>query len=89
MTHLNPNPDWGVLPLFDRTGWTRMAFGAFAESIGERAEPKHAHEDIYVGWSIWTRSDCTFGAGGRSAKSRARSFGSRRATSSLADSMYR
>jgi restriction endonuclease S subunit len=26
-----------------------MAFGAFAESIGERAEPKDAQEEIYVG----------------------------------------
>lgn len=37
------------LPLFDRTGWKRMAFGVFAESIGERAEPKDAQEEIYVG----------------------------------------
>lgn len=26
-----------------------MAFGAFAESIGERAEPRDAPEEIYVG----------------------------------------
>jgi hypothetical protein len=43
------NPAWASLPLFDRTGWTRMAFGEFAESIGERAEPRDAQEEIYVG----------------------------------------
>jgi len=46
---LAPNPDWANLPIFDRTGWRRMAFGDLAESIGERAEPKDAQEDIYVG----------------------------------------
>jgi hypothetical protein len=49
MHNLSPNPAWAKLPLFDRTGWKRMAFGEFAESIGERAEPKDAQEDIYVG----------------------------------------
>lgn len=46
---LRPNPAWALLPLFDRTGWKRTAFGEFAESIGERAEPKDAQEEIYVG----------------------------------------
>jgi hypothetical protein len=45
----SPNPAWASLPLFDRKGWKRMAFGEFAESIGERAEPKDAQEEIYVG----------------------------------------
>jgi restriction endonuclease S subunit len=44
-----PNLAWAKLPLFDRTGWKRMAFGEFAESIGERAEPRDAQEEIYVG----------------------------------------
>lgn len=44
-----PNPDWAKLPLFDRNGWKHLAFGDFAESIGERAEPKDAQEEIYVG----------------------------------------
>lgn len=48
-SNLQPNPAWHALPLFDRTGWKRMAFGEFAESIGERAEPKDAQEEIYVG----------------------------------------
>lgn len=46
---LVPNANWASLPLFDRTGWRRMAFGDFAESIGVRAEPKDAQEEIYVG----------------------------------------
>lgn len=48
-TSLKPNPAWASLPLFDRTGWKRMAFGEFAESVGERAEPKDAQEEVYVG----------------------------------------
>ncbi len=49
ISNLQPNPAWAKLPLFKRTGWKRMAFGEFAESIGERAEPKDAQEEIYVG----------------------------------------
>ncbi len=49
LQNLHPNPAWSSLPLFDRTGWMRMAFGDFAQSIGDRAEPKDAQEDIYVG----------------------------------------
>ena len=46
---LVPNKNLGSLPLFDHKGWKRLPFGAFAESIGERAEPKDAQEEIYVG----------------------------------------
>ena len=49
LSALRANLAWASLPLFDRTGWKRMAFGEFAESIGERAEPKDAQEEIYVG----------------------------------------
>lgn len=49
LSNLRPNPLWSELPLFDRTGWKSLPFGAFAESIGERAEPKDAQEEIYVG----------------------------------------
>jgi type I restriction enzyme, S subunit len=49
LDNLRPNPAWAALPLFERTGWSRMAFGVIAESIGERAEPKDAQEEIYVG----------------------------------------
>ena len=44
-----PNPAWPTLPLFDRTGWKRMAFGEFTESTGERAEPRDAQEENHVG----------------------------------------
>ncbi len=43
------NPDWEKLPIFDRTEWKRLPFGAFAESINERVEPADAAEEIYVG----------------------------------------
>jgi hypothetical protein len=49
LSSIQPNRGWTALPLFDRTGWKRVAFGEFAESIGERAEPKDAQEEIYVG----------------------------------------
>ena len=49
LSALSPNSAWASLPLFDRTGWKRMAFGEFAESIGERAEPRDAQEEIYLG----------------------------------------
>ncbi len=35
LAKLKPNPDWATLPLFDRAGWKRVAFGEFAGSIGE------------------------------------------------------
>ena len=44
-----PNPAWAALPLFDRMGWKRMAFGEFAENVGERAERGDAQDEIYVG----------------------------------------
>ena len=49
LTDPMPNPDWAKLPLFDRKGWKRLPFGAFADSIGERVEPAGAADEIYVG----------------------------------------
>ena len=46
---LRPNPEWAKLPIFDRKGWKRLPFGAFADSINERVEPANAAEEIYVG----------------------------------------
>jgi type I restriction enzyme M protein len=43
------NPNWAKLPLFDRKGWKRVAFGQFADSVNERVEPADAAEEIYVG----------------------------------------
>ena len=46
---LTANFDFTALPLFDRSGWTRVRFGDVVESIGVRAEPKDAQDEIYVG----------------------------------------
>jgi hypothetical protein len=49
MNTLTVNPDWTKLPLFDRKGWKRMPFGALADSINERVEPRDAAEEICAG----------------------------------------
>lgn len=49
LANLQPNPDWASLPLFDRSKWMRMPFGEFAHNVNERAEPKDAQDEIYVG----------------------------------------
>src|SRR4051812_1356955 len=46
---LRINPGWAKLPLFDRAGWKRLPFGAFAESVNERVEPVDAADEVYVG----------------------------------------
>jgi len=46
---LRINPDWAKLPLFERTGWKRFPFCAFADNVNERVEPADAAEEIYVG----------------------------------------
>jgi hypothetical protein len=43
------NPDWMSLPLFDRGGWRRLSFGAFADSVNERVDPGDAADEVYVG----------------------------------------
>jgi restriction endonuclease S subunit len=43
------NPNCAKLLLFQRKSWTRMPFGAFAESVNERVEPTNAAEEAYVG----------------------------------------
>ncbi len=45
---LRANPDWAKLPLFERKGWKRLPFGAFAESVNERVELANAADEIYV-----------------------------------------
>ncbi|MCX5810233.1 MAG: restriction endonuclease subunit S, partial [Proteobacteria bacterium] len=37
------------LPIFDRKGWKRLPFDAFADSVNVRIEPANAAEEIYVG----------------------------------------
>lgn len=49
LSGLKPNPVWAKLPLFERKGWQRLPFGAFADSINDRVEPADAAEEIYVG----------------------------------------
>ena len=51
LAHLTANSgeELKALPLFDRKGWKRMPFGAFAESVNERVEPANAADEIYVG----------------------------------------
>jgi len=46
---LRLNPEWAKLPMFDRKGWKRLPFGAFAESVNERVEPSDAADETYVG----------------------------------------
>lgn len=46
---LTPNPAWAKPRLFERKNWTRLPFGAFAESINDRVEPSEAADEVYVG----------------------------------------
>ena len=46
---LKVNPDWAKLPLFDRKGSRRLAFGEFAQSVNDRVEPSDAADEPYVG----------------------------------------
>jgi hypothetical protein len=71
MTNLRPNPLWSELPLFDRTGWERMVFGEFAESIGSGRSRRMRSRRLMWGWSIWIRCAYTSGAGGRTMSSAA------------------
>jgi type I restriction enzyme, S subunit len=49
LASLKANPNWALLALFERNAWTRLPFGAFADSVNERVEPADAAEEIYVG----------------------------------------
>lgn len=49
IANLKANPDWASLPIFDRSGWKTLPFGAFAENVNERVEPSDAADEIYVG----------------------------------------
>ena len=43
---LRVSPNWAKLPLFDRKGWKRLPFGAFADSVNERVEPADAADEV-------------------------------------------
>lgn len=45
---LRPNPDWANLPLFDRTGWTKVRFGDVVNCVKERVDPSSSELDRYV-----------------------------------------
>jgi len=44
------NPDWATLPLFDRTGWTKVRFGEVVENLNETVrEPGEARIERFIG----------------------------------------
>lgn len=42
------NPDWASLPLFDRSGWTRVRFGEVVENCNETCDPEEAGLERFV-----------------------------------------
>jgi hypothetical protein len=42
LAKLNSNVEWAVLPLSDRTGWTRVRFGDVVENCAETCDPQGA-----------------------------------------------
>jgi hypothetical protein len=46
---LRPNSDWARLPPFDRKGWKRLPFGAFAESVNQGSNRPLLRTRSYVG----------------------------------------
>ena len=49
LPNLVPNADWASLPLFDRTGWRRMAFGDVVENVNEtERSPAEAGIDRFI-----------------------------------------
>jgi len=49
LAKLQPNSNWARLPLLDRKGWQRPAFGRCAESGNEGFDPVDAAEEMFVG----------------------------------------
>lgn len=48
LARLRVNPDWASLPLFDRTGWTRVRFGDVVENCNETCDPVEAGLDRLI-----------------------------------------
>jgi hypothetical protein len=46
---LRVNPDWRSLPLFDRTGWTRVRFGDVVQNVNETVDPAEAGIERFIG----------------------------------------
>lgn len=45
---LRVNPDWAMLPLFDRKGWKRVRFGDVVENINETCDPDEAGLERFI-----------------------------------------
>jgi len=48
LAQLRVNPDWASLPLFNRTGWTRVRFGDVVENCNETCDPTEAGLDRFI-----------------------------------------
>ncbi len=47
---LSPNPDWRSLPLFDRSGWSRVRFGDVVQNVNEtERDPAGAGLERFIG----------------------------------------
>lgn len=50
LQELVPNANWASLPLFDRSGWTRVRFGDVVENVNEtERSPMEAGIDRFIG----------------------------------------
>ena len=45
---LRANPDWAMLPLFDRSKWQRVRFGDAIENINENCDPDEVGLERFV-----------------------------------------
>ena len=48
LAKLKPKVEWAVLPLFDRTGWTRVRFGDVVENCAETCDPQGAGLEWFI-----------------------------------------
>lgn len=46
---LRVNPEWRSLPLFDRTGWSRVRFGDVVRNVNETVDPAGAGIERFIG----------------------------------------
>lgn len=48
LAKLKPNPEWALLPLFDRSNWKRVRFGEVVENCAETCDPAEAGLERFV-----------------------------------------
>ena len=48
LADLKPNLEWASLPVFDRTGWTRVRFGDVVENCAETCDPQEAGLERFI-----------------------------------------